>query len=120
MRFDHYQVNWTQTREKLEMKSRSELSNVCLSINTIFPVGKLLVLLNLILDTRGRGHCPTGHSSDSGKCFTYDKKRDRFHCFSCHRSGDVINFVMQIENLNTKEACMLLIKENQKLANTHY
>ena len=52
-----------------------------------------------------------------GKCRFHEDNRPSlqvnsgkqlFYCFSCQRKGDLINFIMQIENLDTKQACVFL------------
>lgn len=40
-----------------------------------------------------RGNCPSGHTSVSGTCFNMSSSL--YHCFSCQRSGNVIQFVQE-------------------------
>lgn len=44
--------------------------------------------------------------------FHINDERGFYHCFGCGAHGDVINFVMQQENLNFKEAVEKLANEN--------
>jgi DNA primase len=52
------------------------------------------------------GGCPFHEDHRPSLCVNQEKQL--FHCFSCHRKGDLINFIMQIENLDTKQACLFL------------
>ncbi len=36
------------------------------------------------------------------------EEKELFYCFSCGRKGDVVNFIMQIEESDVKGACRLL------------
>ena len=52
------------------------------------------------------GKCP--FHQENHPSLQVNQQKQLFYCFSCQRKGDVINFVMQIENLNTKQACIFL------------
>ncbi len=52
------------------------------------------------------GKCP--FHQDNHPSLQVSQQKQVFYCFSCHRKGDVINFIMQIEDLDTKRACLLL------------
>jgi len=46
--------------------------------------------LNLDLYKQGntlRGHCPTGHDSKSGNCFSIVQDKNYWHCFHCGEGG---------------------------------
>jgi len=55
------------------------------------------------------GKCP--FHRDNHPSLQVNQEKQLFYCFSCQRKGDVISFAMQIENLNTKQACLFLSKE---------
>ena len=52
------------------------------------------------------GLCPF-HNERHGSLVIYPNQ-ESFHCFSCSRGGDVINFIMEIEALDFKDALHLL------------
>jgi DNA primase len=46
-------------------------------------------------------HCPFHKGDRQGSLKIYDKD---FHCFGCGANGDIIDFVMRMENISFKEA----------------
>lgn len=52
------------------------------------------------------GKCP--FHEDRQPSLEVNEAKQLFYCFSCQRGGDLINFIMQIENLDTKGACRFL------------
>jgi DNA primase len=55
----------------------------------------------LSLKKRGRsyvGLCP--FHSEKSPSFHVSVEKRLFHCFGCHESGDLIAFVMKMDNLN--------------------
>jgi hypothetical protein len=52
------------------------------------------------------GSCP--FHSDNNPSVQVNQEKQLFFCFSCQHKGDVINFLVQIENLDTKQACLFL------------
>jgi hypothetical protein len=52
------------------------------------------------------GKCP--FHQDNHPSLQVNQEKQLFYCFSCQRKGDLINFIMQIENLYTKQACLFL------------
>lgn len=50
--------------------------------------------------------CPFHHEKTPS--FTVDEQRGSYYCFGCHVGGDVIKFVMDIENIDFMSACKLL------------
>ena len=48
------------------------------------------------------GICP--FHNDKNPSMSVDEKRQTYTCWSCHNSGNVFNFVEQIENISFKEA----------------
>ncbi|MDR0975577.1 MAG: DNA primase [Christensenellaceae bacterium] len=74
--------------------------------NIITVAGKYLTLKN-----RGRDYwacCPFHHEKTPS--FKIDGNEEIFHCFGCHKSGDVITLVMHCENLPYIDAVSLLAK----------
>ena len=59
------------------------------------------------------GKCP--FHQDNRPSLQINQQKQVFYCFSCQRKGDVINFIMQIENLDTKQACLFLRDKLDKL-----
>lgn len=56
--------------------------------------------------TEYTGKCP--FHDERQPSFEVNKDKQLFYCFSCQRKGDLVNFIMQIEGLDTKEACLFL------------
>jgi len=54
-----------------------------------------------------KGVCP--FHDDKQPSLTVSDKLQKFHCFSCERRGDVVDFVREIENTDVKGACRLLV-----------
>lgn len=52
------------------------------------------------------GRCPFHHEKTAS--FTVSSDRGFYHCFGCHESGDVISFIMKIENVDFYEAITFL------------
>lgn len=50
--------------------------------------------------------CPFHHEKTPS--FAIDEQNQMFYCFGCHVGGDVIKFVMDIENIDFMSACKLL------------
>ena len=61
------------------------------------------------LDRKGSRYwacCPFHHEKTPS--FTVDEQRNMFYCYGCHVGGDVIRFVMDIENVDFMNACKML------------
>ncbi len=54
------------------------------------------------------GVCPFHQDSDPS--FSVNAERGLFHCFGCHASGDVIDFVMRLERMEFLEAVEYLAR----------
>jgi len=52
------------------------------------------------------GKCP--FHEDRHPSLNVSSDKQKFHCFGCQSKGDVIDFIIQVENLDTKEACLFL------------
>ena len=49
------------------------------------------------------GNCPTGHQSNSGKCFHINTKNNLCYCFNCNKGGSVIDLVMMSKSIDIPE-----------------
>lgn len=54
----------------------------------------------------GKALCP--FHDERTPSFTVSGKRQRFHCFGCGESGDVIDFIKKLHNLSFKDAISYL------------
>ena len=52
------------------------------------------------------GRCPFHHEKTAS--FSVNPNGQFFYCFGCHKSGDVISFVMEIESLDFNDAVKYL------------
>lgn len=50
--------------------------------------------------------CRCVFHDDNNPSMSFSEKRNRFHCFACEADGDVIDFVMKMDGLPFKDACM--------------
>lgn len=78
-----------------QLKSKSDIAEV---IRSYIP-----------LDQKGRNfwaRCPFHHEKTPS--FSVNQDGQFYHCFGCGKSGDVINFVMEMESLEFMDACRLL------------
>ena len=89
-----------------EVKSRSEIVNV---------ISQYISLKNS--GSSYSGLCPF-HSEKTGS-FHVNQNKQIYKCFGCGEGGDVINFIMKIENLDFMEAVKLLAQKNGIEFNTN-
>ena len=78
-----------------ELKNKNDISDV---------IGKYVQL-----EQRGGnfwGRCPFHHEKTAS--FTVNASGQFFYCFGCHKSGDVISFIMEIESLDFNDAVRFL------------
>ena len=80
-----------------EIKYRNDIEDVISQYVTLKRAGSNLV-----------GLCP--FHSEKTPSFTVFKESRNFHCFGCGAGGDVITFVMKMENLEYVEALEYLAK----------
>ena len=52
------------------------------------------------------GKCPFHHEKTAS--FTVNANDNFYYCFGCHKSGDVISFIMDIESLDFNDAVKFL------------
>ena len=63
--------------------------------------------LSLELERKGRhlqGDCPTGHTSQGGRCFSVNTEGNFFNCFKCGAAGDAVDLVQLVQGLAFDEA----------------
>ena len=78
--------------------------------NTINDIRSKLNIVDIVseyvpLTKKGQyywGICP--FHNDKNPSMSVDEKRQTYTCWSCHNSGNVFNFVEQIENISFKDA----------------
>ena len=80
---------------KQELKSRTDIVDVISSYVHLKRTGRNM-----------QGLCPF-HNEDTPS-FSVSPEKNMFHCFGCKASGDVITFIMRIENIEYLEAIRLL------------
>ena len=64
-----------------------------------------IVSQHLVLKRSGRnfmGLCP--FHKEKSPSFSVSADKQYYHCFGCHKGGDVFSFIMEIEKLSFKEA----------------
>lgn len=54
-----------------------------------------------------KGPCPFHAEKDAS--FTVSPDKQIFYCFGCHAAGDVVGFMAKMENINQREAALLLV-----------
>lgn len=80
---------------KQELKSRTDIVDVISGYVHLKRAGRNM-----------QGLCPF-HNEDTPS-FSVSPEKNMFHCFGCKASGDVITFIMRIENIEYLEAIKLL------------
>ena len=89
-----------------EIKSRCDIANVISSYINIKPSG-----------SNYKGLCP--FHGEKTPSFYINTSKQIYKCFGCGEGGDVINFVMRIENLDFMDAVKLLANRCGIEINTH-
>jgi DNA primase len=56
-----------------------------------------------------KGLCP--FHEEKTPSFNVNPERGTYYCFGCHEGGDVLSFVMKVENLSFREAAQALARE---------
>jgi hypothetical protein len=72
-------------------------------INAV-PISSVADIFGLHLDSAGRGPCPTGHESKSGKPFSLYEVKNIAHCFHCLQSWDTISLYRQFRGCSFRVA----------------
>ena len=78
-----------------ELKSKNDIVDI---------IGRTVHLQQRGLNYWGR--CPFHHEKTAS--FAVNSAGQFYHCFGCHKSGDVISFVMEIESLDFYDAVKYL------------
>ena len=78
------------------LKDTSDIEETISSYVPLKRLGRLL-----------KGLCPF-HSEKTPSFTVYTDGPQHFYCFGCHKGGDVITFIREIENLEYVEAVRLL------------
>ena len=73
----------------------------------VVPIEGVVSGLGLELEKEGRhlqGDCPTGHTSQGGRCFCVNTEANFFNCFKCGAAGDAVDLVQLVQGLAFDEA----------------
>lgn len=60
--------------------------------------------------TKNPTMCKLGHDSKGKSCFSYSDREGLWNCFHCGAAGDILNFVMEHDKVDFKEARRRLLK----------
>lgn len=90
--------------EKLKLEKKMRISNISEYIKERVTMPEVILRYHHLGRHRGRTSCPIhGGTNDN---LGYDDRV--FHCFVCGAKGDVISFVMQLNNCDFKTAVRIL------------
>ena len=67
-----------------------------------------LIKYGIEIDKKGFARCPF-HNEKTASFRVY--KDGTFHCFGCGAHGDVITFVMKMQNISFQDACLMLDRD---------
>jgi DNA primase len=81
-----------------ELKSRADIQSIVSGYVNLRRAGK-----------NYSGLCP--FHKEKTPSFSVDSQKQRYHCFGCGEGGDVIAFIMKIENLDFVEAAEFIAKK---------
>ncbi|SDP19219.1 DNA primase [Pedococcus dokdonensis] len=87
------------------------------AVRAAHPIHEVVAAAGIKLSSRGHGFvgcCP--FHDDSTPSLSVGGVKDRFHCFGCGASGDVIDFVARLEGLGFREAVQRLNSVNAAVA----
>lgn len=90
------------------MKFSDEFLAELIERNDIVDVVSSYVTLNKKSGSYMFGLCP--FHSEKTASFSVTPSKQIFYCYSCHKGGDVIHFIMEAENLSFPEAVEFLAK----------
>ena len=82
------------------------------AIQGVVPIEGVVTGLGLELEREGRhlqGDCPTGHTSQGGRCFSVNTEGNFFNCFKCGAAGDAVDLVQLVQGLGFDEAVRWLV-----------
>ena len=81
-----------------ELKTRADIQSIISGYVNLKRTGKSYT-----------GLCP--FHKEKTPSFSVDPGRQLYHCFGCGEGGDVISFIMKVENLDFIEAAEFLAKK---------
>ena len=81
-----------------ELKSRTDIQNIISGYINLKRSGKSYL-----------GLCP--FHKEKTPSFSVDSRKQLYHCFGCGEGGDIISFIMKVENLDFVEAAEFLAKK---------
>ncbi len=91
----------------MELKTFKEFSeDVRARANIIDIIGSYIQLKKSGVNYKGL--CP--FHKEKTPSFIVQERKQFYHCFGCHAGGDVVKFIMQMENMDFKTAIELLAK----------
>lgn len=96
------------------MKTIGELRN---QICTEIPISS--IIKSRIEVRKGSALCPF-HEDHSSGSFQFSDKKNIFKCFSCHETGNGIDFVMKFDKITFKEAVLKISYQFQLISQEEY
>jgi len=97
--------------KKAKSEDNKELGELTKKIANKVDFKKLLISYGLT-EKNGNYNCPH-HKSEGGMCLGINKEKGIFNCFHCGRSGNLIKFVADMEDITIKQS----IDKLKKLGN---
>ena len=80
------------------------LSSLCEQVKKALPLEWIVESIVTDLKESDRGYRKGTLTFCSEKNFTLSRKYNLYHCFQCHRAGDVIGFVARLKDISQIEA----------------
>ena len=108
-----YDKDWSLTFEKNKKSQLNKKNKEETFVKEIKEQVQYSELLNYLdIDTTNNPClCPRGHDSVGGKCFSFNDNGGIAYCFHCDWTGDIIELIKDVKNINFIEACKFFIKE---------
>lgn len=94
-------------RFSVEYKPNNLMPAIIETIKSNLSTEEVVREYTLLFDSENEciGQCPFIECNGS---IVVDKTDSTFHCDSCERNGDVLSFIMEIENLTIKETIKVI------------
>jgi hypothetical protein len=119
--FEYYFSGWQEielTKKFLERISRFYKMNYDMNNNykkqidvQSIPIREIVEMYTRLPDNLRRNiRCPFPGHNDSSASFRIYEHTNSFHCFGCIKSGNIVNFIANIENIDQKSAFKKIIK----------
>ena len=64
-----------------------------------------------------KGLCP--FHQEKTPSFTVSPEKQIFYCFGCQKGGNAISFLMEIDGVPNRQACMTQVEEGMCIARQH-